>query len=230
MTRTFHPTRLGALALAAAGVLFVIYPAVRPWRDESTTGGALAAMSSGGWVASHLSGMLGFILLSLGLLALRDALARTPAAGPTEAAPPPAGRSATGPAAAAVLTGWLGAGLILPYYGAETFGLHGIAGEAAAGQSLPLLDLVDAVRFDPVAVTMFGTGLLLLAAAGVLAAVAVWRSDLRPRGAGVVLAAGLALYLPQFYAPPAVRIGHGVLVAVGAFWLAAVLWRARRPG
>ena len=228
MARTLHPTRLGALALAAAGVLFVIYPAVRPWRDESTTGGALAAMSSGGWVASHLSGMLGFILLSLGLLAVRDALGET---GRTAGVgSPPAGRPAAGPAGAAVLTGWLGAGLILPYYGAETFGLHGIAGEAAAGSPLVLLDLVDAVRFDPVAVTMFGIGLLLLAAAGLLTAVAVWRSDLRPRGAGVALAAGLVLYLPQFYAPPAVRIGHGVLVAVGALWLAVVLWRARRPG
>jgi hypothetical protein len=229
MARTLHPTRLGALALAAAGVLFVIYPAARPWRDESTTGGALAAMSSGAWVVSHLSGMLGFILLSLGLLAVRDSLARTPVARPAGAAAP-AGRPAAGPAGAAVLTGWLGAGLILPYYGAETFGLHGIAGEAADGAPLVLLDLVDAVRFDPVAVTMFGAGLLSLAAAGVLAAVAVWRSDLRPRGAGVALAAGLVLYLPQFYAPPAVRIGHGVLVAVGALWLAVALWRARRPG
>ena len=29
-------TRLGTLALAVAGVLFLLYPAVRPWHDEST--------------------------------------------------------------------------------------------------------------------------------------------------------------------------------------------------
>ena len=33
-------TRLGAIALALAGVLFILYPAVRPWRDESTVTGA----------------------------------------------------------------------------------------------------------------------------------------------------------------------------------------------
>jgi len=65
------------LLLAAAGVLFVLYPAVRPWRDESTVDGAIAAMSSGAWVASHLFAMVGFILVSLALLALRDAVAGT---------------------------------------------------------------------------------------------------------------------------------------------------------
>lgn len=49
-----HPQPMGALALAVAGVLFVLYPAVRPWQDESTVEGAIKAMSSGAWVAAHL--------------------------------------------------------------------------------------------------------------------------------------------------------------------------------
>jgi hypothetical protein len=40
-------SRWGALALAVAGMLFVLYPAVRPWQDESMVEGATKAMSSG---------------------------------------------------------------------------------------------------------------------------------------------------------------------------------------
>ena len=38
------PTRIraGAAALAAAGVLFLAYPALRPWHDEGTVAGAAA--------------------------------------------------------------------------------------------------------------------------------------------------------------------------------------------
>jgi hypothetical protein len=42
----------------------------------------------------------------------------------------------------------------------------------------------------------------------------------------VLFAAGFALYLPQFFGPAAVRIGHGVLVAIGSVVLAVALWRA----
>jgi hypothetical protein len=72
---------------------------------------------------------------------------------------------------------------------------------------------------------MFGVGLVLLAVGAVLAAVAVWRSDVLPRSAGVLFALGFALFLPQFYLPAAARIGHGVIVAAGCFWLAFALWR-----
>ncbi|WP_412538303.1 hypothetical protein R8Z50_20900 [Longispora sp. K20-0274] len=204
--------RLGSVALALAGVLFVLYPAVRPWEDETTATGATAAMSSGAWVAAHLFAMLGFILVPLGLLALRDALRGTPGA-PL--------------ALAATVTYWIGAGLTLPYYGAEDFGLHAVAGRAAGG--LDVLDLVKAVRFQPVAITTFLVGLLLLGVGAVLAAVAVGRSGSLPRLSGVVFALGFALFIPQFYAPPAGRIAHGVLVAVGSLWLALSLWRAPAP-
>lgn len=210
-----HPTRtrLGALALAVAGALFLLYPAVRPWHDESTVDGAIASLGSGAWVASHLFAMLGFILVPLGLLALRGAVSGT-AAEPL--------------ALTAAVTTWIGAGLTLPYYGAEDFGLYAIARAAADGEPFDLLDLVEAVRFQPVAVSTFGFGLLALAAGAVLAAIAVTRSGVLPRSSAAPFALGFALFLPQFFAPPAVRIGHGVLVAAGCAWLALVLWRAAK--
>src|SRR5919201_5714946 len=203
-------SRSGALALAVAGVLFVLYPAVRPWQDESTVEGATKAMSSSAWVAAHLFAMIGFILVALGLLAVWNAVSRTPA---------------ERLALAAVVTAWVGVGLVLPYYGAEDFGLNAIARKAAEGQVADLLGLVDAVRFSPVPATTFALGLLLLAAGAVLAAIAIWRSGVLPRSSGVLFALGFALFLPQFYTPPAVRIAHGVLVAAGSTWVALALWR-----
>ena len=205
--------RAGAVALAAAGVLFLAYPALRPWHDEDTVGGATASMSSAAWVAAHFFAMLGFILVPLGLLALRSALAAT--------------RAEPLALTAAVLA-WIGSGLVLPYYGAEDFGLHAIAG--SAGPRAGLLGLVHAVRFQPLAATIFATGLLLLAAAAIVAAIAVWRSDVLPRASAILFATGLALFLPQFFGPASVRIAHGILLAAGSIILAAALWAsAGRP-
>jgi len=205
--------RAGAAALAAAGVLFAAYPALRPWHDEGTVAGAIASMSSTAWVTAHFFAMLGFILMPLGLLALRAALAAT--------------RAEPLALTAAVLA-WIGSGLVLPYYGAEDFGLHAIAGPA--GPRAGLLSLVHAVRFQPLAMTIFGAGLLLLAAAGIMAAIAVWQSHVLPRTSGILFATGIALFLPQFFGPAAVRIGHGILFAAGSIVLAAALWAsAGRP-
>lgn len=204
-------SRSGALVLAVAGVLLFLYPAVRPWQDESTVEGATRAMSSGAWVAAHLFAMVGFTLVVLGLVAMWSAVSRT---------------RAERLALAAVATGWIGVGLTLPYFGAEDFGLNAIARKAAEGQVVDLLGLVDVVRFSPVPATTFAVGLLLLGAGAVLAAVAIWRSGVLPRSSGVLFAAGFVLFLPQFFTPPAVRIAHGVLVAADSIWLALALWRA----
>src|SRR5215467_420221 len=205
--------RSGAIALAAAGLLFLAYPALRPWHDEGTVAGATASMSSTAWVTAHFFAMLGFILVPLGLLALRSALAAT--------------RAEPLALTAAVLA-WIGSGLVLPYYGAEDFGLHAIAGPH--GPRAGLLGLVNAVRYQPLAVTIFATGLLLLATAGILAAIAVWQSRVLPRASAILFAAGFALFLPQFFGPATVRIAHGILLAAGSIILAAALWAsARRP-
>jgi hypothetical protein len=212
MTSSPTRTRLGALCLAIAGVMFVLYPAVRPWTDESTVDGAISAMASNAWVASHLFAMIGFILVSLGLLALWGVL-RSSRVEPV--------------AFAAVVASWIGAGLTLPYYGAEDFGLHAVAVKAAAGDPIDLLGIAEDFRYHPAAITIFGLGLATLAVGAILAAVAVWRSAVLPKYAGVLFAVGFALFLPQFFTPPAVRISHGVLLGIGCAWLALVLWRSR---
>jgi hypothetical protein len=201
--------RLGAPALALAGALFVLYPAVRPWHDESTVDGAVASMSSGAWVASHLFAMIGFILVPLALLALRGVLA---------------GTRSERLALTAAITTWIGAGLTLPYYGAEDFGLHEIASSPDASR-IDLLAVVEAVRMNPVAATTFVLGLLALGAGAVMAAMAVWRSGVLARYSAIPFAVGFALFIPQFWAPAAVRIAHGVLVGAGCAWLA---WEIRK--
>lgn len=201
--------RAGAASLAVASVLFVAYPALRPWHDENTVSGAATSMGSNAWVASHFFAMVGFILLPLGLLALRTAMASTKAE-PT--------------AMLAAVLAWIGAGLTLPFYGAEDFGLHAIAGPH--GRGADLLAVVKAVRYQPLAITIFGVGLVLIAVAAIVAAVAVWRSRVLPKASAVLFAVGFALYLPQFFGSAAVRVGHGVLVGVGLLVLAVALWRS----
>ena len=203
--------RLGAAALGLSGVLFVLYPAVRPWHDESTVAGATASMGSQAWVLSHFFAMVGFILASLGVLALRS-LVQSTRAEPV--------------AAAAVVATWIGAGLTLPYYGAEDFGLH-----AAATWGVPdLPSYAEAVRYNPLAITIFGVGLILLGAGGILAAIAVWRcgADGLARIGSVAYAAGMAGFLPQFFAPAGVRIAHGIVLGAGAVVLAGAMLKTPR--
>ena len=68
-------------------------------------------------------------------------------------------------------------------------------------------------------------GLLLLAAGGVALAVTLWRHS--ARAAAVLLGAGLALYLPQFWFPPAGRVLHGLVLAAGLVLLAPAGRRER---
>ncbi|MCP2327133.1 hypothetical protein HDA40_005640 [Hamadaea flava] len=194
--------RLAAVALAVAGVLFLLYPALRPWADESTAAGALHAMGSPWWVATHLFAMIGFILVPLALFRVDKV--------------------------AAVIM-WIGAGLTLPYYGAEDFALNTLAGKVKDGQSLDLLDLSDSIRYHPAAVATFFVGLLLLGVGAVWAAVAVWRGGVLPKLSGLLFGAGFALFIPQFFTGEAVRIGHGVLMLAGCAWLAFALWRTPDP-
>jgi hypothetical protein len=211
-TRLAH-VRSGALALAAAGLLFVLYPTARPWHDEATVAGATTSMNSNAWVAAHLFAMLGLILIPLGLFGLQRLLDGTPGANP---------------ARAATATAWVGAGLTLPYYGAEDFGLHAIARRAASGRGTDLLGLIHDIRFNPVMMTMAVTGLLLLGLAGTLTAAAIWRSGTLPRGSGMLFAVGLLLFVPQFFLPEWARIAHGALVAISSVWLAAAMWTGSR--
>jgi len=64
--------------------------------------------------------------------------------------------------------------------------------------------------------TIFGTGLLLLAAAAIMTAIAVWRSHVLPRTSAILFATGMALFLPQFFSPAPVRIAHGTCSSAAA--------------
>jgi hypothetical protein len=190
-------SRLVFPALAGAGVLFLLYPVVRPWTDETTADGAREAMASGAWVASHFFAIAGFVLVPLALLGLRRLVGTAP-----------------------VAVMWAGAGLTLPYYGAEDFGLHA----AATTPGTDLLAVAEATRYDPVAVTVFGAGLVTLAVGAVLVALAVRRRGITH--AGTVFAAGFVLFLPQFFTPAPVRIAHGVLMLAGLVWFAVATARS----
>lgn len=165
------------------GVMFAAYPMLRPYSDEVGIAGA-EAFASPSWVLAHTFAMLGFVALGLTVLY--------------------AGRRSD----LAVVTTWIGVGLVLPYYGAETFALHALGVDAAANSDPGLIDLADPIRYSLVQSVMFGLGLVLIAVGLVAFA-------LRNRYAAV-LAAGFVLFLPQFYTPPAARIAHGLLILVGA--------------
>ncbi len=197
-------TRLAAFALVIAGVCFVLYPAIRPFSDESTLQGARAFATSA-WPLAHSLAMVGFILLTLGLLGVYGQLRETPA-----------GRLGI----TALVVTWIGVGLTLPYYGAEAFALHAVGQEALRQNNVDLLvTLTNSIRYGP-AIWLFGTGLLAIAAGTILFAVAIWRSGVLAEWSGVLLAAGFALFIPQFFTSQPVRVAHGLLVMIGCWVLA----------
>ncbi len=192
-----------ATAFALSGLLFLLYPAIRPFSSEVGLEGA-RAFGSASWVFAHSLGIGAFILLGLGGLGLYLRLQATAVAGRM---------------LAALTLIWIGVGLTLPYY-AEVFGLHAV-GQRARAQNEPGLvkPLTHAIRWEA-GIYFILLGLVLLAVAAILVAVAVWRSGVLDRWSAVPLAAGLLLYIPQFSGPQALRIAHGTLMLIGCCWLA----------
>jgi hypothetical protein len=182
MTIIAPPSRSVPFLLAA--VAFLAYPLLRPWGDAAPDTAA-AAFAAPGWLAGHLAAAAGFVLVGLALLAADERVAAR--------------------------IWWVGAGLTLLYYGAETFALNALGARVA--DAAQLAALTEAIRMGPVQITVFGVGLVLLAAAAVLVAV-------RLRAVAVPFALGMVLFLPQFFAGPELRIAHGVLLAVGCLVLA----------
>ncbi len=202
--------RLGALALAVAGVFFVLYPAIRPYSDETSLQGA-AAFASNAWIVAHVLAMLGFVLVALGLLTLYRTLRDTPA---------------ERLAFLALVATWIGVGLTLPYYGAEAFGLHVLGQEAIRQQNAAVLGLANDIRYGP-GIYLFGAGLLLVGIGAILAAAAAWRSGRLPKWSGSLYGLAFALFIPQFFGSPPIRVAHGLLVAAGCVWLAFAIWHAQ---
>ena len=190
------PLPPAAALLGVAAVLFVAYPVLRPYSSESGLAGA-RAFGSDRWVIAHLCGMVAFGCFAAAACSLTSRLARV-----------------------SVL---LGVGLLLPYYGAEAFGLHALGDAALNRGDASLIDVAGTVRNNLAALIMFGAGWIALAVAGAASARALWAADMRT--GAVLVGAGLVLYLPQFFGPPWMRIVHGVLLGVG---LAIVAVQARK--
>ncbi|HEX5505915.1 MAG TPA: hypothetical protein VFW96_25075 [Thermomicrobiales bacterium] len=200
--------RLGAVALAVAGILFVLYPAIRPFSSEVGLDGA-AAFGSSNWIAAHMLAMVGFALLAVGLLCWYATLARQPVAGR---------------AFWALAVTVLGIALSLPFYGGEAFGLHAIGQRALRQHNPDLVGLAGTVR-GGAGLILFLTGLLVLAVGTILVAITTWKSRNYARWSGVPLALAFGLYIPQFFGTQPLRVAHGLLVTLGCGWLAVELWR-----
>ncbi|PTB19123.1 hypothetical protein C9I57_18955 [Trinickia symbiotica] len=199
--------RLSGGAMAISGLLFILYPAIRPFSDESSLQGA-TAFATGQWLAAHMLAMVAFTLLPLGLLGLHSSLQCT---------------AAERGGYWAVALSLIGTGLTLPFYGGEAYGLHAIGQQALIQRSAAVLSLATVVRSGP-GLVMFIVGLLLLAIAAFIVAIAIWRSVSYPRWSGIPLAIGLALYIPQFFGTQPLRVAHGLLVGIGCWWIAAGIW------
>ena len=145
-TVTAIRAKLGAVSLAISGILFVLYPALRPFSSEKGLDGA-AAFGSNQWIAAHMLAMVGFTLLALGIVGWYSALQST--------------EHESGAFRAMVVM--LGAiGLTLPFYGGEAYGLHAIGQEALNRGDSSLVEMSTVVR-GSAGLMMFLIGLLLLA-------------------------------------------------------------------
>ena len=204
---------LTAISLVVAGILFVAYPALRPFSSETGLEGA-QAFASTNWIIAHSLAMAGFILLGLGLLGLYESLRGAP------------GQRFAG---WGMVLSWIGIGLTLPYYGAEVFGLHAV-GQAVVDRNNPdLMSIVNNIRWE-VGIFWILAGLAALGVGVVLFAIAIWRSGRLARWSGIVLAVAFALYIPQFAAGQPLRVAHGVLILIGALILAWAIWPRRGEG
>ena len=200
--------KLGAASLAISGILFVLYPAIRPFSSEKGLDGA-AAFGSSHWIVAHMLAMVGFTLLALGIVGWYSSLQST--------------EHESVAFRAMVVT--LGAiGLTLPFYGGEAYGLHAIGQEALNRGDGSLVEMSTVVR-GGAGLMMFLAGLLLLAVGSILVARVIWTSGGRDKWSGIPFAVTFALYIPQFFGTQPLRVGHGLLVAVGCALIAANMWR-----
>ena len=208
-------TRAGLLALALHGLL-VTYATRTPQPDQvADPDGWARFVTSPSYLVEHLATtVLGTVLVVLGTVALATHLAsRTPRLALT--------------------------GLVLAVVGAVGFTVPGVISTfttpAIGAAHLAGDEDVMALEFPPVVGPVFALALLVTVAGNVLLGVAVWRSSLLPRWAGVLWAVasvvfhllGAALGLATTGASLPTQPVGGALTAVAGAWLAWGL--LRRP-
>ena len=204
------PRAAAAAGLVVSGLAFAAYPLLRPYGPE--TGVAFATdLASPLWLAAHVLGMVGFTALALALRALVST--GTP-------------WRWGGPRLRMVETRmWLALALLLPYYGAEAYGLSAVGRHALDGDT-GALAVAASFRFAPFEVTTFGVGLLLLMLVGGRLVHGTWAAGGATRLGGLLTGVCLATYAPQFFATPEVRMAHGMVLGLGLLVLA---WSVARP-
>ena len=200
--------------LVLAGLAFATYPALRPYGPESGAAGA-ADFGSTAWLLSHVLGMVGFVSLALVL----------------RAAAHHASWSWTGrPVRETETRMWLAVVLLLPYYGAEAYGLNELLGRYAVDQGdTGVLEVADAFRYAPFEMATFALGLLMLVLVGGRLAQGFWHSGRAGRTGGLLAGLALATYLPQFFGSPGLRILHGAVLGLGLVLMAVATARAATP-
>jgi hypothetical protein len=197
------------LGLTVSGLALAAYPALRPYGPETGAAGA-ADFASTAWLAAHALGMLGFVALAF---ALRAAADDTP------------WRWSGQPVRRAETRMWLAVALLLPYYGAEAYGLNELGRYAVDRGDTGVLEVADAFRYAPFEVGTFSLGLLLLVLVGGRLAHGLWWSGRVARTGGLLAGLGLATYLPQFFGTPGLRVAHGVVLGAGLLLVAVATWR-----
>jgi hypothetical protein len=204
------PRTAAAAGLVVSGISFAAYPLLRPFGPEA--GQAFAAdLASWTWLAAHVLAMVAFTALALSL----RTLAAIGTAWPWRRAS----------LRAAELRMWLAVALLLPYYGAETYGLQALGRYALGGDS-DVLAVADSFRYAPFAATTFAVGLLLLMLVGLHLVKGTWVGGRATRVGGLLTGTGLATYLPQFFTMPELRVAHGLLLGLGLIQLARSVWLA----
>lgn len=132
-------------------------------------------------------------------------------------------RAQGGPGARAAWLLGIGAALVLPYYGAETFALNTLGAAALEAGDPSIVVVQESILFAPAPAVMFALGLTLLGIGAVLLARAATG---RARPAAVATAVLVVLYLPQFFLPAPGRMLHGLLLGAALAWWALSLRRS----
>jgi hypothetical protein len=190
-----QPISRRVTALVLAAVCFAAYPMLRGYGDESGMQGAdLYARDA--WLVAHLLGMAGFVLVGYGLRVV-DAFAHRWALA--------------------------GAFLVLPYYGAEAFGLHALGQRIVETGHADMTEAADVFRYNPMAISMFALGWAAWFVVGVRLLVLARESIGGQRVALALTGLALVTYLPQFFLSPTGRVSHGVVLALGLLTLAAAV-------
>lgn len=204
-------TRHLVMPIVASGVLMAAYLLLRPYGDAGGGRQAAESMATQAWVVAHVCGMLALAQYARAALRLSEVVD-------------------TAWALVARRAALAGLVLVLPYYGAETFALHVIARRWLDTGDDSVSGLVDVVREQPVALSMFGLGLVLLAVGGLCLAVAWQRAGVGVRWAAWPLGVLVALLLPQFYLPAPGRMAYGVAYLIAAGVLAGAAFRVSGRG